>query len=928
MTTTTKHDRSAFNPGGLLSSLRYSSALALGLAGTAFAQSAAPTPTPTPSTAAVSSTTDSTVTMEQFTVTGYAESLSKSLDAQRKSNENIQVISAEDAGKFPDTNLAESLSHLPGITIDRLFGQGERVSIQGTDPNLSRVLLNGEPISSADWYILDNQSRQFNYLLLTPDVIGTATVYLMPEPKVLEGSVGGTVDVHTLDPMEQKPLVVTGSLTGSFNDRSRKTEGNENAMISWHNDAKTFGVLAGFEDLRDYVRRDGIEALAQKDNTNLGVGGPVTNQPAGPWVTDEVVNTAIFTQLRHHTGGNADIEFKPNSNLTIDLSGLYVKQTMNNVNFSYYIYPGDNWSGLPNITNATVAGGILSKYTINSAPLVIDAFNRAAEIKTQDYNGKIIYKSDDLSVVTDAGYTRATGGTQHQFFAEYFVFANANINDNASQASFSATGVPGVDANASNLNNGQDFNAAGEPGLDYGNIASNPEVDDEKWVQIDAAVPFKGALTSLDFGARFSDHKDGENGNVVGIPGSYENGPGTANAPANGLGAIGVQNAPSNYLSGLSGVTPSMSQHVLLTNYGSVANFVGNLSASSLNGGKSQTLLQYFDSQPPSDAAVFTATPTFTIDERITAGYFEGEFKDGPLAGNFGARFVQTTTTSASYNLTPAVPVLQTLQNTYDNFLPSVNLTYDLTGDQLIRLGAAEVIARPNTAAEANYVQLYDASLTGVGGNADLNPYKSTNYDLAYDFYPAKNSVFQVDLFYKDITNYIVNAAVAEQHADAQLGGTQTYEITRPTNGGAATSEGASISFQQTYSNGLGFSVNYTRMHTTSSNGVLPYSSKNQFNVSPFFENKFGLLRFTYSWRDDYLSSTFNGTSAINTAPFAELDANGEVYLTKNISLIFTATNLLDETYKQYYEGVGVPKLFTDAYKFGRGYTAGIHLKF
>ncbi len=95
-----------------------------------------------------------------------------------------------------------------------------------------------------------------------------------------------------------------------------------------------------------------------------------------------------------------------------------------------------------------------------------------------------------------------------------------------------------------------------------------------------------------------------------------------------------------------------MAQHLVTKCYGGIANFVGNLSAKGLTGATpGESLLQYFNSQPPSDAAVFTSTPTFTIDEQISAAYAEGKFSSGQLNGTFGARFVDTTTTSASYNL-------------------------------------------------------------------------------------------------------------------------------------------------------------------------------------------------------------------------------------------------------------------------------------
>jgi len=910
------------HPGPLttLQRLAACSILALAIAGSAYAQTApAPAaPASTTTTAsATSSAADEPVQLGAFVVNGYANSLATSLQAKRESVDNVEVISAEDVGKFPDTNLAESLSHLPGVSVDYLFGEGERVSIEGTDPNLNRVLLNGEPVSTADWYVLDNQSRQFNYLLLSPDLVSQAEVYKTWEPKLLEGSLGATVMVETRNPLQMDPLVFTGTVTDDYNDRSKNNQGSVSAMFSWHNPSDTFGIMVGGEDNRDYLRRDGVESLSEQTNADLGVGGPLPGQPAGPWVTAEVVNTAEFLQLRHHQGGNFAVSFKPTERLTFDFTGLYVKQTMNNVNFSYYIYPGDNWSGLPNITNPTVSNGVLSSYTINSAPLVIDAFNRAAEIVTQQYDLKAKYKGDNFDLVADAGTTRATGGTQHQYFGEFFVFANANISEGRNFSSFAVTGVPGPDPTASNLNSGADFSAAGEPSFDYGNIASNPEVDDQKWIQMDLTVPLKGAIKSVQAGLRFSDEKSGQTGSVVSVPGADE--------VVTPLSALGVSAPPSNYLSGLPDITSSMSQHVLLNSYGSVASFIGNLPE-----GNGQTLLQYFNSTPPQDGAVFTATPSFTIDERITAAYLEGTFGDGPLTGNFGARAVSTTTTSASYDLSSSPPTLQSSQNTYQNFLPAVNLNYDLAQDQIVRFGVSEVIARPNTAAEANWVELYDSTLSGVGGNAALKPDESTNLDLAYEYYFARNSYFAVSLFYKDISNYILNAANPEQWTDYSLTGhpTETYEITRPTNGGAATSEGATFSYQQALANGLGISANYTLLHTSSVNGPLPFSSKNQINISPFYENRWGSIRLTYAWRDDYESSSFNGQSAVWTAPYARVNATASINVTKNISVVLSATNLLDETYHQYFLNQNAASVLADEYKDGRGYSAAVHWNF
>ena len=112
--------------------------------------------------------------IEEVVIVGIRRAIVDSIDAKRNSDQIIDVISAEDVGKFPDKNVAESLSRVPGVVINREFGEGERVSIRGTAPNLTRTLLNGHALATADWFILDqlNSTRSFNYLMLPSDIIG------------------------------------------------------------------------------------------------------------------------------------------------------------------------------------------------------------------------------------------------------------------------------------------------------------------------------------------------------------------------------------------------------------------------------------------------------------------------------------------------------------------------------------------------------------------------------------------------------------------------------------------------------------------------------------------------------------------------------------------------------------------------------------
>ena len=134
--------------------------------------------------------------------------------------------------------------------------------------------------------------------------------------------------------------------------------------------------------------------------------------------------------------------------------------------------------------------------------------------------------------------------------------------------------------------------------------------------------------------------------------------------------------------------------------------------------------------------------------------------------------------------------------------------------------------------------------------------------------------------------------------------------------------------YQQAFANGFGLQANYTHMDASGQNGPLPFSSKNQINIGPYYENRHGLLRLTYTWRDDFATGSFNGSTTVFTRPNTELDANAQINLTKNVSLLLTARNLTDETYQQYFTVPNGGKLFADAYKVGRTFSAAVHLNF
>src|SRR5919112_3335501 len=140
--------------------------------------------------------------IEEVIVTGIRGSLRESLETKREANAVVEAVSAEDLGEFPNTNVAEAMTQIPGVAIDRRFGQGERVSIDGTDPSLNLTYLDGHPVAQSIWLFGEQPNRGFDQTQIASEIIGRIEIYKSPEARLPEGSLGGTVLMHTRRPLD------------------------------------------------------------------------------------------------------------------------------------------------------------------------------------------------------------------------------------------------------------------------------------------------------------------------------------------------------------------------------------------------------------------------------------------------------------------------------------------------------------------------------------------------------------------------------------------------------------------------------------------------------------------------------------------------------------------------------------------------------
>ena len=205
-------------------------------------------------------------------VTGIRGALEQSLAVKRNASSNVDVITAEDVGKMPDKNVADSLQRVPGVNISTSgagsggFDENDRVSMRGTAPSLTQTLINGHSVSSGDWFVLDQVGgavgRSASYSLLPSEIVGQVVVYKAPTAEQIEGGSSGSIDIRTRHPLDFKqPISMEANVQAVYATLPEKTDPQFSGLFNWKNEAGTLGVMVQAFSEKRSLRRDGQELL-------------------------------------------------------------------------------------------------------------------------------------------------------------------------------------------------------------------------------------------------------------------------------------------------------------------------------------------------------------------------------------------------------------------------------------------------------------------------------------------------------------------------------------------------------------------------------------------------------------------------------------------------------------------------------------------
>ncbi|MGN6279547.1 MAG: TonB-dependent receptor [Sphingomonas sp.] len=698
-------------------------------------------------------------TTGDIVVTGYRKSIEASLAQKRNANAFVDVITAEDVGKFPDKNVADALQRVPGVIIVRDGGEGSRVSIRGLSSDLTLTELNGNFLASATQ---GDPSRSFDYLLLPANMIASVDVFKSPEARLDEGGVGGVIINHTRKPLDLKPWFGTAQVEGTYSDVTKKVEPDASGVLSWHNENKTLGFLVGATYQERTNRTLGANTESWHWWSDSQTGEPATDVHGNTYANDgaidywgsgetaqdgthysgywapQSVDESVLVEKRKRLGIQATAQMRPFDNLEITANYFRFQLSENNVNnvlkvpeWGYgdggKLFQGATFDPSGTIMQSATfqvpaegtgcrtvtvnANGVPSDPCTMETPAMQSYYARQKIVSnTYDVHGD--WHVGQLDVAFTLGKTKATGGPSFQFYAQAKPRvvngqhgAAGNVNGNSlSQWTFTNQSVamqfsPDLQ---DNIMNGLTQIDLGSTGSGYTNSSIA-----QRYAQLDLTRHFDSFIDSVQVGAKWRDT------NIHRETGEFD-------WYADADNTLRYQDAP-----GAAVTSPDffLSQPI--------GNIAGGFSASAFPAFNMPNYLNYLNATYNGPVRVPQPQNLYNIGERIWAGYAQVNYKTDTIRGNIGVRVVNTKETGVSTDVVyyedkyckheiaddPTSPPLigddgnclvypqsererrvyspHEESKQYTNILPSFNIAWNITPTLLARGEASKVISRP-----------------------------------------------------------------------------------------------------------------------------------------------------------------------------------------------------------------------------------------
>jgi len=831
--------------------------------------------------------------IETVVITGFRASLESALNKKREDSGIVDVIKAEDIAKFPDTNLAESLQRIPGVVIDRDAGEGRNITVRGLGLDFTRVRINGiEALATTggtDSSGGANRSRGFDFNVFAAELFNQITVRKSSSADVDEGSLGATVDLQTSRPFDFKKFTATGSVKGRYNDLSGSTDPRLAFLVTDTFADRRIGVLVSGAYSKRSLLEEGFSTVRWDNGPSsggwcapgtgtCGTGGnatvPGSLPPARLPVTAE--NTAAYNAANN--AANFHPRLPRYGRLTHDQDRLGVTAAVQ-------VKPADSTLVTFDMLFAKL------KATRQEDFLEAISFSRSASqggkaqtsvVEAQyDNNGALLYgKFNGVDIRAESRFDKlSTTFTQPTLTLEQEMGDHLKLNAKIGRALSKFRNPVQTTTTLDALNvNGYVLDFRGNDRQPVIGYPFDP-------TQVGGAltivpVPTGSTTVTNTTTSEIRIRPQGANNrnDVASWDLAWEVMPdhltlrGGSNWKQYLFDTFEFRRVNQNdtIFAPPAGV-PLANLTTLLTGFGKGQSLPAGTPTSWVIPNLSAIAAAYdiycncIKSGPAGGPGDFTLSSTTNgnargnnrkVIETDSGAFLMADFNTDiagfKLRGNVGTRYVKTRQEATGYQATAGGTEV-TVINTYDDWLPSLNLAANLTRDVIVRFGAAKVMARPQL---GNLNPGGTISTTGTlsvtSGNPLLKPFRAKTLDGSFEWYFGKNAFLGLGLFQKNISTYIQSLRTNVAYKDTGLPmsllpsnftGDEVFQVTTPinTNGGKLT--GFEINYQQPFTflpgwgKNFGTLLNYTQVKSKIEYLVSPTSSTtitdDLLNLSP-----------------------------------------------------------------------------------------------
>ncbi len=762
--------------------------------------------------------TDEATTLDTITVTGIRNSLNQAMGIKRDSAGVVDAISAEDIGKFPDTNLAESLQRITGISIERRDGEGAQVTARGFGPQFNMVTLNGRQMPGADAFGasgqvaiggVDGGTRAFNFAQLAAEAINGIEVYKTGQAQVPSGGIGATINILTDRPLNHEGIVASAGAK-AVSDRSQPFDNDLtpeiSGIFSFTNDAKTFGV--GLSASQQKRKGGSVQATENYWNvqpwTGTMPGDPnVVNEPAigDLYARPNDLRYAFSEFERERVNGQAVLQFAPTDSLTLTLDYTYsTNEITENRGEQAMWLQNSNYTDIEFDTSGAVATPVYIREIAGTKDFGLEQQRTMQKYKLGSLGFNAVWDvSDDFRLTFDAHNSKNESLPNDPLTGGGSIFASVAGTNNCTtgphcggswvQELFFNGGLPRgsqtwypstADAEAGTNGVVNPGFVEGEIGSQVLRINAQTQISEIKQARIDGEWSFDQGR--FQFGVdtnKSSTHR-------IQAAENYST-----------LGDWSVANVDSDVANGLMD---------LLQPY-DIAGLFNDYNVGSSNGawrGDAGELAQWAADNYGASIGVSPQNAADNrVEEKTNSVYMQVEL-EGDLGGmrtntRIGVRYEKTDVVSTSIIAIPEAIEWQanndfrivlsdeqqpfSEKSSYSYILPNLDFSIDFTDELKGRASFGKTIAR------APYSNLYagpsaqqpfgsvliDPSVRASGSaqSPTLKPLESDNLDLALEWYFADASYVSLTYWNKSVDNFIGNTVVQES----------LYGLTDPTSG-------------------------------------------------------------------------------------------------------------------------------------------------